>query len=131
MNYGIELFETEEKIKDKNDNLDNINGEIKNLEEDLKHSFTELKALKILEIKNLGKQKNSIKKEINELLYQINNPEGLRAKIARLGADSTFKIKVPNTSGFVDWVYKIAINIPELQNRFNEIMLRNIVNEHC
>jgi hypothetical protein len=125
MDFGYALQEAYENVNKLNVDLDIINQQINNIQQQLKKASPESKASMVSQMKDLGVQKNAIKNEINDKLDDINHPDGLRAKISRLGADQMFKKVDQNSGGFVDYLYTIAITTPELQNRFIEAMSRN------
>ena len=75
------------------------------------------------EMKELGTQKNALTNQISQLVNLMDRQnDGLRVKLSRMSPDRMFEAPPVGELGFVNYVSDIAVDIPELKNKFIEKM---------
>lgn len=123
MDLGYMLKQIKNKILSFETDINNINEQINSIQKQIK--ITTEKIHLVSEIKVLGLKKKDLMNKINQLLNLMDRQnDGIKVKLSRLGINTMYKSSSKNT--FVDYVCNIAINIPELENKFIEKMNTNI-----
>ncbi len=127
MDIAYAIQETNNEINLKEQELTSITEQISALQKNLKSASAESKKQIVSDIKELGTSKNAILADIDKLLTIKNNSRysgelGLIEKLAPHSPDNAYAQIPEGSKGFVGYMTDIAINDPDLTNKFIKTM---------
>jgi hypothetical protein len=124
IDLGYKIKEIKKQIKNIQTNINIIDEKLNYEKKQFKTDDVKSKNELVLKMKELGNQKKSLLEQIDKLLDLLNKQnDGLRVKLSRMSPDKEFEFQVKGKKVFVDFISDIAVDIPEIKEKFIQKMV--------